>query len=330
MDLQPSTRRSKHRAAFARRAARRYHNTLNGLEEYYYNGPAGYEAGYTAGLNAFNFDELPGARWFNVDKTQRFVDDNLWLGLALAAAYKQFKDPFLLLRAEQTFKMAMAEWVPGEDMGGLRWMQDLPGVPVEGRALVSNAPAITLGIQLYLLTGKPEYLNWRPGAGVEDLFAWIQLRLRNEAGLYADNINEHNDVGPEIWTYGQGTVIEALQHLNMANPQKYPLAMAVDLTKKAFVFFDTLDKNLLQRQNPHLPDGYMDNAFNGIFFEKVLALAEATHDPDFTELVKSKLHERVRRLEPMYTSLQDQAGALHLAALDYPYAVELAKRSAHA
>ena len=113
--------------------------------------------------------------------TCRGGDDSLWMGLAIMAADSRAPTPVLLERAEAVFDLAVADWDRAD--GGVYWEES--GAGGQERAVVSNAPAVLLGVELYGRTGQARYLRWS-----ERDMAWLQQHLADPTdGLYDDHVD---------------------------------------------------------------------------------------------------------------------------------------------
>lgn len=176
------------------------------------------------------FDQGPAA--FHLRSDLPRVDDSLWMGLAIMQQYARTGAPALLGRAEQVFRLALDNWTPS---GGIYW--EATGTNNQAKAVVSNAPAAILGIELFRETGDHHYLAWS-----ERIVDWIDTHLADPAtGLYNDNIDDHggrNRIGRAKYTYTQGAMVGLLALLSTVDPTRYPLVAAVDLADRSMAYFD--------------------------------------------------------------------------------------------
>lgn len=175
-----------------------------------------------------------GPRAFHLDSDLPRVDDSLWMGLTLVRAYTRSGDPTLLQRAEDVFALARRNWDPRA--GGVYWEVQGPGASDDEKAVVSNAPAVILGVQLYLQTHDPTDLRWS-----ERIFNWLRRNLFDAAtGLYRDHVDgttRPSTVDTATFTYDQGVMIGAMVALSGVDPAAYPLTEAVRLAETAMVYF---------------------------------------------------------------------------------------------
>lgn len=289
-------------------AKRRSIAVRDAFEHYWKNEPYDQESGY-----------LPGLRQFS-RKTERYIDDNLWIGLTMLQDHLETGDPHSFKRAVQVLTLSIKQW-DYERGGGIPWMQVWPG-SVSGRCLVSNAQAITLAVQLSLSQKDPAYF-WGGVIGAKEVLGWIEGSLKDPSdGLYWDNMYIDGGIGKQKWTYGQGVMIQAKDWLNRMRPHEYPLSDAIDLLKASLRHFNEEDRKVQDalKDDPQAPetDGYKDHAYNSIFFAAALDLAKRTpKEPELLNDVLHALHTRVSRLPHHHKTALDQSGALRLAILAY-------------
>lgn len=223
------------------------------------------------------FDQGPNPFHFRSDLPR--VDDSLWMGLAMMQQYSDRPAPALLTRAEAVFHLAVANWAgPG---GGVYW--EATGANNRSRAVVSNAPAAILGVELFRQTGDPRYLGWS-----KRIVGWLERTLRDPAsGLYDDNVTDHGgraDLAPAKFTYTQGVMVGALGMLSTVDPARYPRSDAVELADRSMAYFDA-------------HRSYGQPGFDLIWAESLLWAAGLEQDPAFTARARGAL-ARVVATEP--------------------------------
>ncbi len=214
-----------------------------------------------AGLAAA-FDQ--GPRPFHIDSDLPRVDDSLWMGLAIMAAESRRPTPVLLERAETVFELAVANWDRAD--GGVYWEES--GAGGQERAVVSNAPAVLLGVELYRRTGQDRYLQWS-----ERDMTWLENHLVDPTdGLYDDHVDgagHHQTVDRTTYTYTQGIVSGAMAALSTVDPSRYPLRSAVALADRSMTYFAA-------------HRSYGNPGFDVVWAENVLGLAALYRQPAFT------------------------------------------------
>lgn len=269
--------------------ARDFQENLAAIDDVYWDRYlSGFPPGYDQGPRALHLDsDLPR------------VDDSLWMGLTLMRAYARSGSPTLLRRAEDVFALARRNWDPGS--GGVYWEEHAPGATDDAKAVVSNAPAVILGVQLYLRTHDPEYLTWS-----ERIFAWLRDTLLDpRTGLYDDHVDDSTrpaTVDTTTYTYNQGVVIGAMVALSRVDPARYPLADAVGLAERAMTYF--------ARHGT-----YGQPQFDVVWAENVLGLASRYGDPAFTARARRSVRLASRVGPPHAGDLLTMSSELALDAL---------------
>ncbi|WP_236046349.1 glycoside hydrolase family 76 protein [Streptacidiphilus fuscans] len=131
-----------------------------------------------------------------------FYDDNDWVGLEKVQSYLTSGDPASLARAEQIFTLVESGWDTDPthaDPGGVFWTQASWS---HDRNTVSTMPAAELGLRLYQITHKAEYLQW-----ALRMYQWTNTYLQSPSGLYWDHMDLTGTVDPTMWSYNQGVPV---------------------------------------------------------------------------------------------------------------------------
>lgn len=251
-----------------------------------------YVAGFPPG-----YDQGPQA--LHVDSDYPRVDDSLWMGLTLMRAYARSGRRMLLQRAEDVFHLAQRNWDPRA--GGVYWELHAPRVADVQKAVVSNAPAVILGVQLYEQTHKTSYLAWS-----ERIFDWLRAHLFDPTtGLYDDHVD--NSVFPPTvdttkFTYNQGIMIGAMVALRAADPARYPIADAVELAKRSMAYFA-------------LHHSYGEPNFDVVWIENLLELAGRYGNAGFTAKARASAEAALRAAPPHLGDLGNMSSELALEEL---------------
>ncbi len=265
----------------------KYQRALDATNYYWQDGEQAEPSGYDAHIRP------PFAEHFS--DSERFVDDNLWVGLLLAKEYEASDNPEALNKAQNIFDLAIDQWDHGR--GGIYWQVQRPSVRDNTRAIVSNAPAVQLGVKLYQITGEEDYLTKS-----EQIFDWIKQLKDTDQRLYNDHMRLDGTYEPSKWSYVQGTVLGAMAALSQVHPEKYPLDYTVELAEDMLANFQ---------------EGRMMNSpeFDAIFYENLLWVAALNNQPDFTYSVRESLSQTVQKLPAKQKDLISTAGALKLRTL---------------
>lgn len=138
-------------------------------------------------------------------QSDRYYDDNVWLGI-------DFTDAYLLTRKSDYLEKAEEIWQfieSGMDQklgGGIYWCEQKK----HSKNTCSNAPGSVLALKLYLATRNPKYLKQG-----EDLYQWTKTNLQDPSdGIYWDNKNLRGKVQTWKFAYNSGQMLQsaALQY----------------------------------------------------------------------------------------------------------------------
>ena len=189
-----------------------------------------------------------------------FYDDNEWVGLTKAQQYLMTGDRTALARAEQIFTLVESGWdtdTSHADPGGVFWTQASWSTD---RNTVSNMPAAELGLRLYQITHKREYLDWSLR-----MYEWTNRYLQSPSGLYFDHVSLTGQVETTFWSYNQGVPVGVDVLLYQLTHDPTYLRRAERIASAAYDYYVTQDR--LTGQPPF---------FNSIFFGNLLLLESVT------------------------------------------------------
>jgi hypothetical protein len=164
--------------------------------------------GYYPGSNVFGTE---------VDRADRYADDNALAGLAHIAALEPVADPALRARYQHAIRRAAAflqESGLWDDIyGGGFWWTTSKGATVEGKTAQTNALAALFFARAFEVTGDPDYRAW----AIRTLL-WLDTVLFDPSlGLYRWNVGRA-DIADEMsapvisdryLSYDQGIAIQA-------------------------------------------------------------------------------------------------------------------------
>ncbi len=233
-------------------------------------------AKYRAPLNAFTdglekyWDKdaaIPGYDAYFASKTgdDKYYDDNAWMVLDFVEAYHFTKDPRFLELAKRTQKFVLSGW--DEKLGGgIYWHQGKP----DSKNTCINAPAAASALELYALSRDPNDLSW-----AKRLVAWTNTHLRDEDGLFWDNINLRGEIEKTKWTYNTALMIRSNLGLWRATKDGKYLREARR----------SADASL--RRWVQVGGAFNDDAkFNNWLSEALVMTFEATRDPKYLNAVR--------------------------------------------
>lgn len=133
-------------------------------------------------------------------KSDRFYDDNLWLGLDFLELYELTDDKAYLDSARNVWNFIESgcDSILG---GGIYWCEQKK----TSKNTCSNAPAAVLALRLYSQTKEKHYLDMG-----QQIYHWTKENLRDDAdGLYFDNIGLDGTVNKTKFQYNSGQMLQA-------------------------------------------------------------------------------------------------------------------------
>ncbi len=146
-------------------------------------------------------------------QSDRFYDDNVWLGIDFADLYLTSKDRKFLEKSEEIWKF-VESGMDGKLGGGIYWCEQKK----ESKNTCSNAPAVVYLLKLYQGTAKKEYLDQ-----AIELYNWTKENLEDkEDHLYYDNISLSRKVNKTKFPYNSGQMLQSAAMLyEITRDQKY-------------------------------------------------------------------------------------------------------------
>ncbi|SFS98984.1 glycoside hydrolase family 76 protein [Sphingobacterium wenxiniae] len=133
-------------------------------------------------------------------QSDRFYDDNIWIGIDFADLYLTTKQVKYLDKAIEVWAF-VESGMDSQLGGGIYWCEQRK----ESKNTCSNAPAVVLLLKLYEATKEKKYLD----LGIT-LYQWTKKNLQDgEDFLYYDNINLGGKVDKRKYPYNTGQMIQA-------------------------------------------------------------------------------------------------------------------------
>lgn len=197
---------------------------------------------------------------------ERFYDDNDWIGLAAMQAYSATKDDRYLEFAKRTFEFVKTAEHPD---GGSYWLEQ----DRSGRHTCSTAPAGQFAMRLFEATGDRAYMDFATGQA-----EWLNANLRDDDGLYIDNVKDTGEKQDWKFSYNQGSPIGLDVQLYHATKDEKYLTRAKETAAASIEHFGQEDR--LWKQAP---------VFNAIFARNLLALQAVAPDPKQLEFIDAYL-----------------------------------------
>lgn len=186
------------------------------------------------GLAAYFDDQrLPAgyASYINTAPTSdRFYDDNVWLGIDFVDAYTMTEKPAYLDQAKLVWDFVAS----GRDDklgGGIYWCEQQK----TSKNTCSNAPGAVFALKLFQATQDSSYFHQGKA-----LYEWTQANLQDTVdGLYFDNIKLDGQLDRRKFPYNSGQMLQAAALLyKLTNEEKY-LKEAQHLAHASYDYFFT-------------------------------------------------------------------------------------------
>lgn len=183
------------------------------------------------GLDAYYDKRTPPgyASYVNsAPQSDRFYDDNIWLGIDYTDLYLLTKEKKYLNKAIEIWKFVESGMDEKLD-GGIYWCEQRK----ESKNTCSNAPAIVMLAKLYEATKDKTYLDL-----AEELYRWTKENLQDTTDyLYFDNIALNGNVEKTKYPYNSGQMIQAGALLFKITQQDSYLVDAQNVAKASYDYF---------------------------------------------------------------------------------------------
>ncbi|KGE12610.1 putative alpha-1,6-mannanase [Sphingobacterium deserti] len=246
-------------------------SVLPGLEHYYdKRSPVGY-ASYVN----------------SAPPSDRFYDDNIWLGIDFADLYLHTKEKAYLNKAQEIWNFVQSG-MDDKLGGGIYWCEQKK----ESKNTCSNAPAVVYLLKLYEATKSKAYLN-----DAISLYTWTKKNLQDPSDkLYWDNISLAGKVQKAKYPYNTGQMIQAGALLYKLTQDKEYLKDAQESAKGGLGYFFTSDGTT---GYPVLKKS--DNWFIAIMLRGYLELYQQDKDAQYVQAFQ-------KNLDKAWISMRDKNG----------------------
>lgn len=194
-------------------------------------------------LNFFDSKVLPGLELYfdkrhspdgyasyisSAPLSDRFYDDNVWIGIDFTDLYLATKDKKYLEKAEMIWKFIES----GTDSilgGGIYWCEQQK----YSKNTCSNASGAVLALKLYKATKNNSYLEYG-----KTLYEWTKKNLQDPNDfLYYDNIKLDGGVDKRKFSYNSGQMLQASVLLHELTNDKIYLTEAQNIAKSSYDYF---------------------------------------------------------------------------------------------
>jgi len=198
----------------------------------------------------------------------KYYDDNQWLVLGFVEAYEVTRDQFFLDWARETHDFVMSGW--DEKLGGgIYWYQDH-----KSKNTCANAPAAASALRLYRVgRTKEDRQHLETALRIRH---WLNANLKDEDGLYWDNIKLNGEIEKTKWTYNTALPIRTDLLLYEASGIKQYLAEARRMADAAIERWVDPETGAMQN-SPR---------FTHLLSEALLQLHDATREPKYLNVVR--------------------------------------------
>lgn len=209
--------------------------------------------------------------------SDRFYDDNIWLGIDFADLYLHSKEKAYLHKAQEIWTFVQSGMDDKLD-GGIYWCEQKK----ESKNTCSNAPAVVYLLKLYEATKSKAYLN-----DAISLYAWTKKNLQDPSDkLYWDNISLAGKVQEAKYPYNTGQMIQAGALLYKLTKDKQYLKDAQESAKSGLGYFFS----------PVGTKGYpvlkkSDNWFIAIMLRGYIELYQQDKDAQYVQAFQKNLDE---------------------------------------
>jgi len=171
-----------------------------------------------------------------LDKSDRYYDDNGLVGIEYAEAYLNTRNPVYLQHAKTAFNFIISGW-SDELGGGVYWVEG----HYDQKPACSNGMAMLTALKIYKATGDSKYLDW----GLR-FYDWMHRCLRNDSGLYWNDKSTKGEIHETLWSYNSGSMLQASVMLYHFTHDKKYLDEAELIAKNAEIHFKGV------KHDPHL------------------------------------------------------------------------------
>ncbi|TDS13194.1 glycoside hydrolase family 76 protein [Sphingobacterium paludis] len=209
--------------------------------------------------------------------SDRFYDDNIWLGIDFADLYLHTKEKAYLNKAQEIWTFVQSG-MDDKLGGGIYWCEQKK----ESKNTCSNAPAVVYLLKLYEATKSKAYLR-----DAISLYTWTKKNLQDPSdNLYWDNISLAGKVQKAKYPYNTGQMIQAGALLYKLTKDKQYLQDAQASAKAGLGYFFSPDG---AKGYPVLKKS--DNWFIAIMLRGYLELYQQDNDVQYVRAFQKNLDE---------------------------------------
>lgn len=261
-------------------------------------------------VDALNNTVLPGLKHYydtkrkpaayasyvnDAKQSDRFYDDNVWLGIDLTDAYEITHDNTYLDMAREIWTF-IESGIDNKLGGGVYWCEQKK----RSKNTCSNAPGSVFALKLYLATNDDKYLEQG-----QALYEWTKKNLQDPTdGLYWDNKNLRGRIQKWKFAYNSGQMLQsaALQYKITHKPEYY--AEASRLAKACYNHFFSATYTDAAGEHKVLSSGNI--WFTAVMLRGFEELYDIDHNPEYLEAFTESLHLGWEKMRDPETGLFSQ------------------------
>lgn len=211
----------------------------------------------------------------NAPVSDRFYDDNIWLGIDFTDSYLSTKKQAYLTKAKEVWAFVMS----GEDDllgGGIYWCEQKK----ESKNVCSNAPASVFALKMYEATNDNHYLEEG-----RRLYHWTKEKLEDpNDGLFWDNMSLNGHIDKAKYSYNSGQMLQAAALLYRLTQEKQYLMDAQKLGEACYSYFfqDVTGQEFKLLKSSNL-------WFHAVMMRGFISLFEQDHNPKYLAVFANNL-----------------------------------------
>lgn len=209
-------------------------------------------------------------------QSDRFYDDNIWIGIDFVDLYMMTNNSVFLEKAEEVWNFVYSGF--DEKLGGgIYWVEQ----DKKSKHSCSNAPAAVLAAKLYSATQDPQFLEQS-----KSLYQWTKSHLQDaDDHLYCDNINLEGKVDSKKYSYNSGQMLQAAVLLFNETHEESYLKDAQQLAKDCHEYFFTTNPE--DSSKKIMKDN--DMWFTAIMARGFVELYHIDNDPQYIKSINASL-----------------------------------------
>ena len=225
-------------------------------------------------------------------QSDRFYDDNIWLGIDFLDLYLHTKHKSYLDKAEEIWNF-VESGMDDKLGGGIYWMEQKK----ESKNTCSNAPAVVYLMKLYEATNSMVYLD-----KAKQLYQWTKSNLQDpQDKVYWDNIKLNGNIGKAKYPYNTGQMIQAgVLLFNHTKDKKYLNDAKESAAGGYAFFFDT--NSPIEGNNGTFPTlKRSDNWFIAVMLRGYIELYKVDKNKTYIDAYRANLNKA-------WTNMRDKNG----------------------